>query len=60
MKYLTIFLTYGSTLRFEQVTNFKEDLLADIEFDYVSASSQEQCHAVFSYSNIAGFSYTKE
>ena len=59
MKYLTIFLTSGSTLRFEQVTNFKEDLLADIEFDYVSAS-QEQCHAVFSYSNIAGFSYTKE
>lgn len=60
MKYLTIFLTSGSTLIFEQVTNFKEDLLADIEFDYVSASSQEQCHAVFSYSNIAGFSYTKE
>lgn len=60
MKYLTIFLTSGSTLRFEQVTNFKEDLLADIEFDYVSASSKEQCHAVFSYSNIAGFSYTKE
>lgn len=56
MKYLTIFLTSGSTLIFEQVTNFKEDLLADIEFDYVSASSQEQCHAVFSYSNIAGFS----
>lgn len=60
MKYLTIFLTSGSTLRFEQVTNFKEDLFADIEFDYVSASSQEQYHAVFSYSNIAGFSYTKE
>ena len=60
MKYLTIFLTSGSTLIFEQVTNFKEDLLADIEFDYVSASSQEQCHAVFSYSNIAGFSFVKE
>lgn len=60
MKYLTIFLTSGSALRFEQVTNFKEDLLADIEFDYVSASSQEQCHAVFSYSNIAGFSFVKE
>lgn len=60
MKYLTIFLTSGTTLRFEQVTDFKEDLFADIEFDYVSASSQEQCHAIFSYSNIAGFSYTKE
>lgn len=60
MKYLTIFLTSGLTLRFEQVTNFEDDLFADIEFDYVSASSQEQCHAVFSYSNIAGFSYTKE
>lgn len=60
MKYLTIYLTSGSTLRFEQVTNFKEDLFAEIEFDYVSASTQEQCHAVFSYSNIAGFSYTKE
>lgn len=60
MKYLTIFLTNGSTLRFEQVTNFKEDLFSDIEFDYVSASSQEHCHAIFSYSNIAGFSYTKE
>ena len=60
MKYLTIYLTSGSTLRFEQVTNFKEDFFAEIEFDYVSASTQEQCHAVFSYSNIAGFSYTKE
>lgn len=60
MKYLTIFLTSGSTLRFEQVTNLKEDLLADIEFDYVSASSQEHCHAVFSYINIAGFSFVKE
>lgn len=60
MKYLTIYLTSVSTLRFEQVTNFKEDLFAEIEFDYVSASTQEQCHAVFSYSNIAGFSYTKE
>lgn len=60
MKYLTIYLTSGSTLRFEQVTDFKEDLFAEIEFDYVSASTQEHCHAVFSYSNIAGFSYTKE
>lgn len=59
MKYLTIFLKNGSTLRFNQITNFKEDL-NDIEFDYVSESTNENLHSMFSYSNIAGYSYTKE
>lgn len=59
MKYLTIFLTNGSTLRFSQITDFKEDL-NDIEFDYVSESTDEHVHATFNYSNIAGYSFTKE
>lgn len=59
MKYLTIFLTNGSTLRFNSISNYEEDL-NEIGFDYVSESTNERLHAVFNFSNIAGISYVKE
>lgn len=59
MKYLTIFLTNGSTLRFNSVSKFQEDM-NEIEFDYVSESTNEDVHAVFNFSNIAGISCVKE
>lgn len=46
-EYLTVFCVNGNTLRFNKVSNFKDDIFGDLQFDYKSESTGMSCHAVF-------------
>lgn len=59
-KYLTIFCVNGNTLRFNNVSNLKEDIFGDLQFDYQSESTALKCHAVFDQTNFIGYSFVKE
>lgn len=58
-EYLTIFCVNGSTLRFNKVSNLKDDVFGDLQFDYKSESTGMSCHAVFDQSNFIGYSYVR-
>ena len=58
---LTIYLTNGETLRFEQVSDIDTKFGDTLGFDYVSASRKDVAvRAIFAFANIAGFSVDKE
>lgn len=59
-KYLTVFCVNGTTLRFNSVSNLKDDIFGDLQFDYKSESTGMTCHAVFDQTNFIGYSYVKE
>lgn len=58
-EYLTIFCVNGNTLRFNKVSNLKDDVFGDLQFDYKSESTGMSCHAVFDQENFIGYSYVR-
>ena len=58
-EYLTIFCVNGNTLRFNKVSNLKDDISGDLQFDYKSEITGMSCHAVFDQANFIGYSYVR-
>lgn len=58
-EYLTIFCVNGNTLRFNKVSNLKDDIFGDLQFDYKSESTGMSCHAVFDQTKFIGYSYVR-
>ena len=60
--HLTIFLKHGQTLRFENVTNIKQDayITSMVEFKYISASDGKKKRAIFGFNSLIGLSVDKE
>ena len=60
-KELTVFLTNGNTLKFENITEFSFDFLKDsVSFYYVSMSTGKKKYATLYLEKIVMFSYEKE
>lgn len=59
---LTLFLENGKTLRFENVTNIKQDsyITGMVTFKYISASDGKKKIASFSLNSLIGISVDKE
>ena len=59
---LTLFLENGKTLRFENVTNIKQDsyITGMVTFKYISASDGKKKSASFSLNSVIGISNDKE
>ena len=59
---LTLFLENGKTLRFENVTNIKQDsyVTSMVTFNYVSMSDGKKKKASFSFNSLIGISVDKE
>ena len=59
---LTLYLENGKTLRFENVTNIKQDsyITSMVEFKYISASDGKKKRASFSLNSVIGISTDKE
>lgn len=59
---LTLYLENGKTLRFENVTNIKEDsyITNMVTFKYISASDGKKKIASFSLNSLIGISVDKE
>nr|DAT24340.1 MAG TPA: hypothetical protein [Caudoviricetes sp.] len=59
---LTLYLENGKTLRFENVTNIKQDsyITSMVEFKYISASDGKKKRACFSLNSVIGISTDKE
>lgn len=59
---LTLFLENGKTLRFENVTNIKQDsyITSMVTFKYISASDGKKKRAFFSFNSLIGLSVDKE
>ena len=60
--HLTIFLKYGQTLRFENVTDLKKEygFRYVITFRYTSMSDGQKKRGIFSTKDILGLSVNKE
>lgn len=58
-EYLTIFCVNGNTLRFNKVSNLRDDVFGDLQFDYKSESTGMSCHAVFDQADFIGYSYVR-
>lgn len=58
-EYLTVFCVNGNTLRFNKVSNLKDDIFGDLQFDYKSESTGMSCHSVFDQANFIGYSYVR-
>ena len=59
---LTLYLENGKTLRFENVTNIKQDsyITGMVTFKYISASDGKKKRAIFSFNSLIGLSVDKE
>lgn len=59
---LTLYLENGKTLRFENVTNIKQDsyVTGMVTFKYISASDGKKKRACFSLNSVIGISTDKE
>lgn len=59
---LTLYLENGKTLRFENVTNIKQDsyITGMVTFKYISASDGKKKSASFSLNSVIGISIDKE
>nr|DAY37086.1 MAG TPA: hypothetical protein [Caudoviricetes sp.] len=59
---LTLYLENGKTLRFENVTNIKQDsyVTGMVTFKYISASDGKKKIASFSFNSLIGISTDKE
>ncbi len=59
---LTLYLENGKTLRFEHVTNIKQDsyVTSMVTFNYISASDGRKKKASFSFNSLIGISVDKE
>ena len=59
---LTLYLENGKTLRFENVTNIKQDsyITGMVTFKYISASDGKKKSASFSLNSVIGISTDKE
>ena len=59
---LTLYLENGKTLRFENVTNIKQDsyITGMVTFKYISASDGKKKRAFFSFNSLIGLSVDKE
>lgn len=59
---LTFYLENGKTLRFENVTNIKQDsyVTGMVTFKYISASDGKKKIASFSFNSLIGISTDKE
>nr|DAU87922.1 MAG TPA: hypothetical protein [Caudoviricetes sp.] len=59
---LTLYLENGKTLRFENVTNIKQDsyITGMVTFKYISASDGKKKIASFSLNSLIGISVDKE
>lgn len=59
---LTLYLENGKTLRFENVTNIKQDsyITGMVTFKYISASDGKKKSASFSFNSLIGLSVDKE
>ena len=59
---LTLYLENGKTLRFENVTNIKQDsyITSMVEFKYISVSDGKKKRACFSLNSVIGISTDKE
>lgn len=59
---LTLYLENGKTLRFENVTNFKQDsyITSMVTFKYISASDGKKKIASFGLNSLIGISVDKE
>ena len=59
---LTLYLENGKTLRFENVTNIKQDsyITGMVTFKYISASDGKKKSASFSLNSVIGASTDKE
>lgn len=59
---LTLYLENGKTLRFENVTNIKQDsyITSMVTFNYISASDGKKKKASFSFNSLIGISVDKE
>lgn len=59
---LTLFLENGKTLRFENVTNIKQDsyITRMVTFKYISASDGKKKIASFGLNSLIGISVDKE
>lgn len=59
--YLTLYLSNGETLRYENVSNVRHEEWNDrLYFDYVSASTDIRSTAMFQVAPLLGYTYTKE
>ncbi|MEC3942605.1 hypothetical protein [Enterococcus mundtii] len=60
-KSLIIWNKDGSTMKFEKVTNFRDEWQNDtITFEYFGVSTQVKRNAVFFIKNIAGYALEQE